>query len=163
MRYRILPLALVTLLLGVTACASGPSQSPRASAPPPAATSSPEPSGPDLLDPDGNFVLSVSNQSFAIDPVDILIEIDGEHVIDGDFAVGSQHTWKRYVLRLSPGRHTLTARSSRGEASLVESFVVPDDRRWAALSYWYSTDAYGSPPEPKHFEFRIYDKPVKFA
>jgi hypothetical protein len=162
-RYRILPLALVALLLALTACASAPPQSTRASAPPPAATPSPEPSGPGLLDPDGNFVLSVSNQSFAIDPVDIVIEIDGEQVIDGDFAVGSQHTWRRHVLRLSPGRHTLTARSSRGEASLEESFVVRDDRRWADLSYGYSTDAYGSPPEPKHFEFGIYDKPVTFA
>ena len=121
-----------------------------------------EPSRSQLLDPDGNFVLYVSNQSFEIDPVDIVVEIDGEQVVDGDVEVGNQHNWQRYVLRLTPGRHTLTARSIDGDATLEGSFVVRERRR-AALNYWYHTEASGSPPEPKHFEFKVYDKPLKFA
>jgi hypothetical protein len=38
-----------------------------------------------------------------------------------------------------------------------------NERRWAAVDYWCYTEASGSPPEPKHFEFNIYDKPLKFA
>ena len=140
MRYRIVPLALVAISLVVTACASAPPESTRTSSNASAATSSTEPSRSQLLDPGGNFVLCVSNQSFEIDPVDIVIEIDGEQIIDGDFDVGSQHNWRRYVIRLSPGRHTATARSTDGDATLRESFVV-SDRRWVVLNYWYYTEA----------------------
>ena len=162
MRCRIVPLVLVAVSLLVTACASDAPESTSASASPPPVTPLTESSGSQLLDPDGNFVLYVSNQSFELDPVDIVIEIDGEQIIDGEFEVGNQHNWKRYVLRLTPGRHTLTARSTNGDATLEESFVV-NERRWAAVDYWYYTEASGSPPEPKHFEFNIYDKPLKFA
>lgn len=162
MRYRIVPLVLVAVSLLAFACASAPPEATPTTASAPAAVSPTEPSTPPVLDPKGNFVLYVSNQSFEIDPVDIVIEIDGEQIIDGDFDVGNQHNWKRYVLRLSPGRHTLTARSTDGDATLNESFVA-SDRRWAVLNYWYYTEAYGSPPEPKHFELKIYGKPVKFA
>jgi hypothetical protein len=161
-RCRIVPLALVAGSLLALACASAPPEGTHATASAPAAVSSTEPSTPPALDPRGNFVLYVSNQSFEIDPVDIVIEVDGEQIIDGDFDVGSQHNWKRYVLWLSPGWHTLTARSTDGDATLNESFVV-SDRRWADLTYWYYSEAYGSLSEPKHFEFNIYDKPVKFA
>ena len=89
-----------------------------------------------------------------MDPVDIVIEIDGEQAIDGDFEVGNQHNWKRYVLRQSPGRHTLTARSTDGDATLEESFVVSKGL-WAVLGYWYYTEAYSSPPESRHFELEI--------
>ena len=162
MRCRIVPLVLVAVSLLVTACASDAPESTRTSASAPPVSPLTEPSGSQLLDPDGNFVLYVSNQSFELDPVDIVIEIDGEQIIDGEFEVGNQHNWKRYVLRLSPGRHTLTAQSTDGDATLEKSFVV-SGRRWAVLNYWYYTEASGSPPEPKHFELGIYDKPVRFA
>jgi hypothetical protein len=162
MRGRIVPLLLVALSLLVSACASTLPETTHTSASAPSVTPLTEPSGSQPLDPDGDFVLYVSNQSFEIDPVDIVIEIDGEQIVDGEFEVGNQHNWKRYVLRLTPGRHTLTARSIDGEATLEESFVV-SERRWAVLNYWYYSDACGSPPEPKHFEFSTYDKPVRFA
>ncbi len=58
-----------------------------------------------LLDPGGNFVLYVSNQSFYIDPVDIQIWIDGECVVREYFEVGNQHNYRPFVLRLSEGTH----------------------------------------------------------
>jgi hypothetical protein len=162
MRCRAVPLVLAVVSLLFAACASDAPEATPASASAPPVSPLTESSGSQLLDPDGNFVLYVSNQSFELDPVDIVIEIDGEQIVGGEFEVGNQHNWRRYVLRLSPGRHTLTARSTDGDATLEESFVV-SERRWAALDYWYYTEAYGSTTEPKHFEFSIYDKPLKFA
>ena len=142
-----LPSILVAVALALTACAAAPlDPSPRS----------------DLLDPDGNVVLYVSNQSFAIDSVDIIVEIDGDEVISEDFEVADQHNWKQFILRLAPGRHTLKARSSRGDAALEKTLVVTDEH-WAVLNYWYSTEEYGHPPEPKQFEFLIQDKPIVFA
>jgi len=153
---------LLSISLLVAACGSAPPAPTPTSANGPTATLSAGTPGPGLLGPDGNVVLYVSNQSFEIDPVDIVVAIDGEQIIDEEFAVANQHNWKRFVLRLSPGRHTLTARSSTGDATLETSFDV-SDRHWAVLDYWYSSEAYGSPPEPRHFEFMIRDEPIGFA
>ena len=157
----VVPLVLVAMSLLVAVCGSAPPEpSPTTSAGPTSTPSAGTP-GSDLLDPDGNVVLYVSNQSFEIDPVDVVVAIDGEPVIAEEFAVANQHNWKKFVLRLSPGRHTLTARSGRGAATLETSFVVKG-AHWAVLDYWYYSEAYGSPPEPRHFEFMIQDEPVAF-
>jgi len=68
-------------------------------------------------DPEGTFTLYVSNQSFDIEWVDIVIEIDGARVVDDVFLVEDQHNWKEYAIDLSPGAHTLTARSVEGDAT----------------------------------------------
>lgn len=147
LRRYLIPLVLLAIAIAVNACASDPPDSSPASG---------------LLDPNGNVVLYVSNQSFAIDSIDVTVEIDGEEVISEDFDVGDQHNWKQFVIRLAPGHHTLRARSRLGDATLEKSFVV-SDKHWAVLNYWYSTEEYGHPPEPKQFEFIIQDKPVTFA
>ena len=112
-----------------------------------------------LLDPHGNVVLYVSSQSHELDPVDIMIEVDGEQVIDEDFEAGSGHNQKQFILRLSSGRHALTARSIKGAASLKRSFSVTG-KRWISVDYWYSTT--GHPPTPRQLIFRIQDKPMLF-
>ena len=116
---------------------------------------------PGTLDPHGNFVLYVSNQSFARPKVDVVVEVDGQRVISEDFAVGDQHNWKRFVLRLSPGRHTLVARSTQGDATLRRSFVM-SGKRWAVLDYWYD-DGAGGAVEPQRFTFTVRTKPIAFA
>lgn len=111
-------------------------------------------------DPDGNFVLSVSNQSFEIDSVDIIVTIDGQPVIDEDFAVEDQHNWKQFTFRLDPGRHTLTARSQRGGAELERTFEVTGEH-WAVINYWYSDGTNGT-QQPKELKFDIQDEPIGF-
>ena len=149
-------LLLIAILLVVAACGSLDTGEKATTPEAPGGASS-----PGLLDPHGNFVLYVSNQSFELPTVDVLVEVDGKRVVDQDFEVGNQHDWKRFVLELSPGRHTLVAKSSRGDALLQRSFVV-SGKRWAALDYWYSSGANGT-PEPKHFTFIIRKKPIGFA
>ena len=46
-----------------------------------------------------NLTLYISNQSFAIDPVDIKVNIDGKPAVRGDFEVGSQHSWHEFRFR----------------------------------------------------------------
>ena len=58
---------------------------------------------------DGNFVLYVSDQSFALGQVDITVRIDGKVAVSDEFEVGNEHNWKQYRFRLGRGLHHLTA------------------------------------------------------
>lgn len=114
-----------------------------------------------LLDPEGNFTLYVSNQSFAIDPVDIKLSIDNQDVVDQDFYVKNQHkNWRTYRLSLNPGPHILRVESKRGNARLEKTFEVKG-RHWAAVNFNYDrpTD-YGQ--TTKQFFFHISSKPIGF-
>jgi len=113
-----------------------------------------------IQDPHGNVVLYVTNQSLALERVDIAIEVDGQPVLDQYFNVGSQHNFKQFILRLASGRHVLTAQSIKGKASLKKSFFVTG-KRWVAVDYWYYTKEHGT-PLPRQFDFRIQDQPMAF-
>ena len=113
-----------------------------------------------LLDPQGNFTLHVSNQSFAITPVDIKVEIDGHVVVSKKFKVGNQHNWKTFKLALKPGMHHLYVSSIKGQAELSRNIQVTGEH-WAVIDYWYYPDTHYN-PTPKKFSFDIHDEPVHF-
>jgi hypothetical protein len=113
-------------------------------------------------DPNGNFHLYVSNQSFATSPVDIKVFIDGQLVVKGVFDVGSQHSWQESVLRISAGQHKLIAETSKGHSKLEQFFEV-DDKGWAALAYcFYPKPTGGAEACPRHFSFSVKKKPIFF-
>ncbi|TET31589.1 MAG: hypothetical protein E3J72_22000 [Planctomycetota bacterium] len=117
-------------------------------------------------DPDGNFALQVSNQSFAIDPVDIEIRIDGRLAVRDDFCVDDQHSRVRFTFNIKPGRHKIEAVSKKGEAKFEKEFEITKKRHWAVIDYWYyPMDQRGllmkGPPTPKHLSFRISDSVSK--
>lgn len=115
-----------------------------------------------LLDPNGNFTLHVSNQSFAITPVDIQVLIDGERVVHEDFDVGNQHGWKRYTLSLAPGKHEIRVSSEKGKAELSQEIEVTG-QHWAVIDYWYYPEVTGGAgPTPKKFGFSMQDSPIGF-
>lgn len=107
-----------------------------------------------------NFSLYVSNQSFAIDPVDIEILIDGEPAVTGDFFVEGQHNWHKFHFELAPGEHTLTAKSVTGDVDLERTFEVTD-RHWAVVDFWYYPDSHYEPTPPS-LSFHIQDEPIYF-
>ena len=118
----------------------------------------------DLLPQDlnGNFTLYVSNQSFAISPVDITIHIDGKKAVEGDFDVGNQHNWVSHTFRLGKGTHELVAVSEKGAARINDQFQI-EDRHWAVVDYrYYPKVTGGAGPTPKQFSFNIQDKSMYF-
>ena len=115
-----------------------------------------------MLDKDGNFVLVVSNQSFAVNPVDICIKIDGILVVDDFFDVGDQHNFIPYVLKLAKGKHKISVSSGKGQASLEQEFDIID-KHWGSLFYWYYPKITGGAgPIKRSFSFGIDDKPLLF-
>ena len=84
----------------------------------------------------GNFSLTVSNQSFDIDPVDILVKIDGITVIDDEFLVKQQHNYHHFEFLLKPGTHTIYAESNRGNHQLNEEIII-EKELWASLDFQY--------------------------
>jgi len=111
-------------------------------------------------DKTGNFVLHVSNQSFAITPVDVTIHIDGKRAVAGNFEVKGQHNWIKHVFRLQPGKHKLVILSKKGQAKLQKEFEVVD-KHWAVINYWYYPKSHYNPTR-KHFSFNIQNKPIYF-
>lgn len=111
-------------------------------------------------DEKSNFALHVSNQSFAIDPVDIKIFIDGKVAVDKDFSVGSQHTYISYRFLLSNGVHKIKIESQKGSAVYENSFNITDAHR-GIVEYWYYPEKGNNPPTSKHFIFSFgEDKPL---
>jgi len=114
----------------------------------------------EYLDPNGDFTLYVSNQSFAKPILDIKVEIDGDVVVHRYFHVRNQHNWTPFTLSLPEGKHVLKASSERGDARIEQEFTVHGEH-WAVLNYWYTPDA-GTAARNRRFTFSISDEPVYF-
>jgi hypothetical protein len=108
----------------------------------------------------GNFVLYVSNQSFEVKTVDILVSIDGMPVLHEYFEVRNQHLWKPFRFQLPNGHHTIRAVTRRGGAEAEESFEVAGKCR-AMLSFCYGKKQ-GHKCNKPSFAFEVSDKPALF-
>jgi hypothetical protein len=84
----------------------------------------------------GNFSLTVSNQSFDIDPVDILVKIDEITIIDDEFLVKQQHNYHHFEFLLKPGTHTIYAETIKGKYQLNKEFTI-ETELWASLDFQY--------------------------
>lgn len=111
-----------------------------------------------------DVLLYVSNQSFEDDPVRITVHLDGELLLEEDFAVEGQHNWVLFPLDLDPGDHHLRATSDTG-VTMEETFSLPEgERRWTVLDYWYYPDGSdGSDGTPRQFTFSVHDEAIGFA
>ena len=112
-----------------------------------------------LEDPNGSFHLFISNQSFAITPVDIQVSIDGIPVVQKDFEVGDQHNWQGFVFKLASGQHKIVVTSLKGKATLEKTFEMPD-KLSGVLDYWYYPKGEGG--TPRSFSFEVLKGPVGF-
>ncbi len=101
--------------------------------------------------------LRVSNQSFAIDPVDINIAIDGKDVVHDTFSVGRQHSWKHYAISLKKGPHNIIINTADNDVTFERSFEF-DSPRWASIAFWYYPDSTAT-PMPPGFTFELQDSP----
>lgn len=109
---------------------------------------------------DANLVLYVTNQSFAMSPVDIRVAIDGDVVVDQSFDVGSQHTFVRFPLEVDAGEHEIVASARGGEVTARETFTI-DRKLWGVVEFWYyPPDA--SVPTPPSVNIRFSEEPFQF-
>ena len=106
----------------------------------------------------------MDNGSVPGEAIDITVEIDGEAVVDGVFPSARDSNEQPspdqgyYVLSLPPGRHTISAHSDRGEASLEKPFDVAD-KLWIVVAYSYNASQYGT-PSPRQFDIVVSDKDI---
>ena len=120
------------------------------------------PAHSELEDATGNFHLFISDQSYAISPVDIRVSIDGRPVVEKSFDVGDQHNWQEFAFRLTPGQHKIVAISKRGDAKFEKTFEI-DDKLWASLDYWYYPEPTGGASAcPRHFSLHVSKEPIMF-
>ena len=97
----------------------------------------------------------VSNQSFAISPVDIKILIDDKVIVDEDFSVGDQHNVEIFWVQLLEGNHKISINSKKGQSSLEKDFTVTSKQRW--IDVWYYPTSYGD-PMPRQLYFQIVEE-----
>ena len=107
----------------------------------------------------GNFVLYVSNQSFAKPHVDITIRIDGKIAVTDQFAVGDEHNWTEYRFELAPGIHHLTAVSPDGHARFAGTFRLKKSLH-GVVNYWYAP---GNPGGGRKLTFTHTTDKIAFA
>jgi hypothetical protein len=109
------------------------------------------------------LTLYVSNQSSALDPIDVQVEIDGQRLVDGQFDFRDGHNWQAFPLSLRPGWHSVSAKSVKGEAVLQAKFATFWSRS-ARLDYWYrpADPTVGEPMTAKQFSFYVSSMPPSF-
>lgn len=113
-----------------------------------------------MINPNGNFTLYVSNQSYENKKVDILVKLDGAPVLHEYFRVRNQHKWKEFKLQIPNGTHKLEAVSQKGSATLERLFEV-NGKRWAVLDYCYGKENGHQCPSPV-LNLKVSDSPIGF-
>jgi hypothetical protein len=115
------------------------------------------------------FHILTSNQSFDLDPVDIDLYVDGQHVVTGDFVVEGQHTWIvegqhtwiNFDFEIGDGTHELRAVTKKGAVEKVEKFSVAGER-WAVVDFWYAKTRGSAEETPPSFGMNLYDEQPRF-
>ncbi|MCZ7378823.1 hypothetical protein [Micromonospora sp. WMMC250] len=105
-----------------------------------------------------NLHLWVSNQSFTDDLVALTVSIDGTTVVDRLFAVGTQHNWVLFPVRVAPGHHVVRIVAGTGVEKQA-SFTMPETgRQYAAVDYGNAMDE-----RQRHVNWFIRSTPIGFA
>ncbi len=101
------------------------------------------------------LTLYVSNQSFQIDFVDIVIQIDGEKIIEDNFKVGDQSELNSFELQLTKGNHTIHVMSESGGVEFEKQFEMSEER-WMYLLY------INDETQPSQFQLKIFNDDLEF-
>jgi hypothetical protein len=108
----------------------------------------------------GNFILYVSNQSPAIDPVDIKVLIDGKTAVSQEFLNKGGNNWIKFEFQLKNGNHRLSSNSSKRLISKDTLFTLPATP-CSVIDFWYSPPSSGS-IEIREFSIIFLESPPLF-
>jgi hypothetical protein len=118
--------------------------------------------GPPAMSGSGALILYVSNQSFAINPVEIKVFIDGRKVIDDKFPIRYQRNWRKYPFELTKGTHHLRIESANGDAIWEETLDIAR-KQWGVINYWCQPkDAESLANAVKKITFELKNEPFYF-
>ena len=101
------------------------------------------------------LTLYVSNQSYEISFVDMLIQIDGKKVIEDNFDVGDQSNFYPFELQLTKGEHTIHVISESGELEFEKQFEISEER-WMYLLYINDEN------QPSQLQLKIFEDNSEF-
>lgn len=118
----------------------------------------PPPGGPPVASEDENVHLYVSNQSFEQPVADLLVEVDGVALFDGEAKVEGQHNWMLRETTLPPGTYSVEALERATGTRMHETFTMPAGGadRWLVVDFWRSED------EGPRFTFSVHERQVVF-
>lgn len=111
--------------------------------------------------PDGNFILFVTNQSLERPEVDIVVTIDGRPAVNDTFRKSDHGSRREYRFLLDPGTHVIRSMSRQGEA-VMEQHVEIRDRHWGLIAYYYSPGGRKGIRINASLDFRFSDEPIYF-
>ena len=68
--------------------------------------------------------ISVSNQSLALQTVNVEVKLDGRQVFSRELRTGTQHTWEQLTLSVAAGAHAVEVTESQTGATREHQFNV---------------------------------------
>lgn len=68
--------------------------------------------------------ISVSNQSMALQTVDIEVKLDGSQVFKRELRTGTQHNWEQLTVNVAAGAHAVEVLETRTGAARQHQFNV---------------------------------------
>lgn len=82
-----------------------------------------------------SVIVMVSNQSFEVPKVQMSATVDGLHIFDDEYHVGTQHEYSYYYVYASPGEHEFEVMANG--ISIKETVTITEDEPlWVCFSYW---------------------------
>jgi hypothetical protein len=91
----------------------------------------------------------VSNQSLAVDPTSIEVGLDGRQIFQRELRTGTQHTWERATISVSPGKHTMTVREAKTQTHRSQELDVSREL-WVVIRFL----------GPTQLKVDVFDHPV---
>jgi len=86
----------------------------------------------------------LSNQSFDLSPVDMVVLLGSDTLVVDSLEVGDQHNFTTYEFEWREGSYVLSASADGDRSSLAEEVLLKGET-WCLVSFWYhSSDDKGT-------------------
>jgi hypothetical protein len=94
--------------------------------------------------------LFVSNQSLAVDPVAVEVDLDGRQIFQRELSTGTQHNWERAEISAPVGKYTLTVSEAKTQTRQSQELNVSGEL-WVVIRFL---------GPPAQLKVDVFDHPV---